>query len=134
MTMTDPIADMLTRIRNAITIKRTKVDIPVSKMKIGIAEALKREGFINDFEIAMHEGDKNETLTVELKYGPDDEKVISYIQRVSKPGKRIYKAANEIKRVLNGFGAEIYSTNQGILSDRECRSKNVGGEVLLNVR
>ena len=135
MTMTDPIADMLTRIRNAITINRDQVIVPLSRMKENIAGALKREGFIRDFSVARDEtGKKGGTITVFLKYGPDGEKVISHIQRVSKPGRRIYRPAKEIQKVLNGFGSEIYSTNQGILSDRECREKNVGGEVLFTVK
>ena len=134
MTMTDPIADMLTRIRNAIQIERKTVDIPLSRLKAGIADALKREGFIRDFTVSADEENKKGTITVRLKYGPDKERVISEIKRVSKPGKRIYRAAKEIKKVLNGFGAEIYTTNLGVLSDRECRDKHVGGEVLLMVR
>lgn len=134
MTMTDPIADMLTRIRNANRIGRDRVDIPVSRMKEGIAAALQREGFIADFSVAVDEVDKKGTLTVRLKFGPDGEKVITEIKRVSKPSRRIYRSADQVKKVLNGFGSEIYTTNLGILSDRECRSKKVGGEVLLFVR
>lgn len=134
MTMTDPIADMLTRIRNAILINRKSVDIPLSRLKKGIADALKREGFIESYSVVEDEETKKGTLTVTLKYGPDGEKVISEIKRISKPGRRVYKAAGEIKKVLNGFGAGIYTTNLGVLSDRECRDKHVGGEVLLEVR
>ena len=134
MTMTDPIADMLTRIRNANIISRTLVEMPISRMKTGIAEALKREGFIEDFSVAMDEDGKKGTLSVQLKFGLEGEKVITEIKRVSKPGKRVYRSANEVVKVLNGFGAEIYTTNRGVLSDRECRSKKVGGEVLLFIR
>lgn len=134
MTMTDPIADMLTRIRNANNIDRTSVDIPYSRLKEGIAEALKREGFIEDFTVRLEEDQKKGWLIVRLKYGPEGEKVITEIKRVSKPGRRLYRAADEVKKVLNGYGAEIYTTNLGILSDKECRSKNIGGEVLLLVR
>lgn len=134
MTMTDPIADMLTRMRNAILIERRTVDIPLSRLKQGVADALKREGFIEDFSVTGDEERKKGTLTVTLKYGPDGEKVITEIKRISKPGKRVYRGAKEIKKVLNGFGAEIYTTNLGVLSDRECRDKQVGGEVLLMVR
>lgn len=134
MTMTDPIADMLTRMRNAILIERRTVDIPLSRLKQGVADALKREGFIEDFSVAEDEERKKGTLTVTLKYGADGEKVITEIKRISKPGKRVYRGAKEIKKVLNGFGAEIYTTNLGVLSDRECRDKQVGGEVLLMVR
>ena len=134
MTMTDPIADMLTRIRNANNIDRTSVDIPYSRMKEGIAEALKREGFIEDFIVRLEEDRKKGWLIVRLKYGPEGEKVITEIKRVSKPGRRLYRAADKVRKVLNGYGAEIYTTNLGILSDKECRSKNIGGEVLLLVR
>ncbi|MBU0754763.1 MAG: 30S ribosomal protein S8 [Planctomycetes bacterium] len=133
MTMTDPIGDMLTRIRNANHLGRKSVGIPISRMKVGIAEALKREGFIEGFHSEEDASGKGGTLTVDLKYGPDGEKVINEIKRVSKPSRRLYRSANEIKKVLNGFGAEIYTTNRGVLSDRECREKNVGGEVLLIV-
>lgn len=134
MTMTDPIADMLTRIRNANIIGRAHVEMPHSRMKQGIADALKREGFIADYATATEEDGKKGTLSVTLKFGPDGEKIITEIKRVSKPGKRVYRSAGEVTKVLNGFGAEIYTTNQGVLSDRECRSKKVGGEVLLFVR
>jgi small subunit ribosomal protein S8 len=134
MTMTDPIADMLTRIRNANIISKTLVEMPISRMKTGIAEALKREGFIEDFSVTMDEDGKRGTLSVQLKFGLEGEKVITEIKRVSKPGKRVYRSAKEVVKVLNGFGAEIYTTNKGVLSDRECRSKKVGGEVLLFVR
>jgi small subunit ribosomal protein S8 len=133
MTMTDPIADMLTRIRNANNIYRKTVDIPSSRMKEGIADALKREGFIENYTSFEEEGNKR-FFRVELKYGPDGEKVISTISRVSKPGKRVYRSSDEVKKVLSGYGAEIYTTNLGILSDRECRQKKVGGEVLLFVK
>jgi small subunit ribosomal protein S8 len=133
MTMTDPIADMLTRMRNANLIGRPSVEIPFSRMKHGVAEALLREGFI--LGLSKNEDDlKKPVLRVDLKYGPDGEKVITEIKRVSKPGRRIYRSLDEIKKVLNGFGAEIYTTNQGILTDRECRKNRVGGEVLLMVR
>ncbi|MHC4942484.1 MAG: 30S ribosomal protein S8 [Planctomycetota bacterium] len=133
MTMTDPIGDMLTRIRNANGLGRGSVEIPLSRMKEGIADALKREGFIKDFKTDKAEDGKKGTLTVFLKYGPDGEKVINTIKRISKPSRRLYRGADEIAKVLNGFGSEIYTTNQGVLSDRECRQKKVGGEVLLMV-
>jgi small subunit ribosomal protein S8 len=133
MTMTDPIGDMLTRIRNANGLARGSVEIPLSRMKEGVADALKREGFIKDYKVDRIEEGKKGTLTVFLKYGPDGEKVINTIKRVSKPSRRIYRSSKEIAKVLNGFGAEIYTTNQGILSDRECRHKKVGGEVLLMI-
>jgi len=132
MTMTDPIADMLTRIRNANINRTITVEVPSSKIKEGIAAALKREGFVAEF--LMTPDDKQGMLRITLKYGPDRERVINEIRRVSKPSCRIYRGVDEITKVLNGFGAEIYSTTQGILSDRECREKQVGGEVLLMVK
>ena len=134
MTMTDPIADMLTRIRNANSIYPDSVDIPYSGLKERIADALKREGFIGGYTTAFDEDHKKGTITVNLKYGLDGEKVITEIKRISKPGRRFYRSADNVVKVLNGYGAEIYTTNVGILSDRECRSKNVGGEVMLMVR
>jgi len=132
MTMTDPIADMLTRIRNVNTNGGPVVDVPASKLKAGIAEALKREGFIKGFTVAPD--GKQGLIKIMLKYGPEGEKVINEIKRISKPSCRIYRGADEIKKFLNGFGAEIYSTTAGILTDRECREKKVGGEALVLVR
>ncbi len=132
MTMTDPIADMLTRIRNGNTVNRKAVLVPASKLKAGIAAALKREGFIKDFTVVP--GHVQGNIEITLKYGSDGEKVINEIKRVSKPSCRVYRGATEIKKVLNGFGAEIYSTTSGVLSDRECRDKKIGGEVLLTVK
>jgi small subunit ribosomal protein S8 len=129
--MTDPIADMLTRIRNALRIERPYVDIPSSKLKIGIAEALQREGYIWDFEII--EQQPQNVLRVNLKYGPNGERVIEHIQRVSTPGRRHYTSVSQTQEVLNGLGVSILSTNQGVLSNREAREKHVGGEVLCNV-
>ncbi len=122
---------MLTRIRNALVVGHSKVAIPASRLKAGIADSLKREGFITDFTVKPD--GKQGTIEVTLKYGPDGEKVIQKIMRVSKPGCRVYKSASEIKKVLNGYGAELYTTTAGVLSDRECRAKKVGGEVLLRV-
>lgn len=129
--MTDPIADMLTRIRNAVQIEKAAVDIPLSKEKQGIADVLKREGYIWDCEVI--EGKPVSTLRVHLKYGPSGEKVINSIQRISKPGRRVYTATNALKPVLNGLGVQILNTNRGILSDREAKVKNVGGEVICQV-
>ena len=132
MSMTDPIADMLTRIRNANSIRRRTVDIPLSKMKVGVAEVLKRAGFIIEYRILEGEP-KDRRIRVELKYGPDGEFVINEIQRFSKPGCRAYRGVKELPKVLNGLGISIISTSQGILSDDEAREKNVGGEVLATV-
>jgi len=131
MSMTDPIADMLTRIRNANRIKRRDVKIPLSRVKVGIAEALKREGYIRNYSVESeaHRG----WLTVDLKYGPEGEFVINKIERTSKPGKRVYGKVPDLKPVLNGLGVAILSTSKGILSDREARKQKVGGEVLCTV-
>jgi small subunit ribosomal protein S8 len=131
MTMTDPIADMLTRIRNANAVSHKTVDMPCSKLKLGLAEALKREGFISGFEIS--EDGKQNMLKVILKYGPDGENLINIIKRESKPGCRKYSGAGDIKPVLAGTGIAIYSTSKGVLSDRECRAQNTGGEYLCTV-
>jgi len=129
--MTDPIADMLTRIRNALRIERPVVDIPASKLKVGIAEALQREGYIWDFEVI--EQHPQNVLRVNLKYGPNGERVIENIQRVSKPGRRHFVSVTDTPEVLNGLGVSILSTNQGVLSNREAKAKHVGGEVLCQI-
>lgn len=129
--MTDPIADMLTRMRNALAQRMLSVVMPSSKVKLSIAEVLKREGFITDFEII--ENDKQNGLKVIFKYGPEGEYVIQDIKRFSTPGCRRYRNVQELPVVLNGLGIAIVSTNQGVLSDRECRQRNVGGEVFCTV-
>ena len=129
MTMSDPIADMLTRIRNANTAKHDTVDVPASKMKIAIAEILFNEGYIAKYEI-VEEGNWS-TIRITLKYGVDkNEKVISGLKRISKPGLRVYAASNELPKVLGGLGTAIISTNQGVVTDKEARRLGVGGEVL----
>ncbi len=128
MVMTDPIADMLTRIRNANTVKHEKLELPASKLKKDIADILKREGFVKDYEVI--EDNKQGILRIFLKYGANDEQVITGIKRISKPGRRVYAKADEVPRVLNGLGIAIVSTSKGVLSDREARSQRVGGEVL----
>ena len=129
--MTDPVADMLTRIRNAIQIERPFVDIPYSKLKKSIAEALQREGYIWDFEV-IEQAPQN-VLRVNLKYGPNGERVIQFISRKSKPGCRVYSKINELPEILDGLGISILSTNKGILSNREARKENVGGEVICEI-
>ncbi|MEX0715995.1 MAG: 30S ribosomal protein S8 [Planctomycetaceae bacterium] len=129
--MTDPIADMLTRIRNALLIERPHVDIPMSKVKQGIAEALQREGYIWDFEIV--ESQPRNMLRVNLKYGPNGERVIQTIDRVSKPGRRVYLSVRDMRPILQGLGVSILSTNKGVLSNREARKAGVGGEVLCTI-
>jgi small subunit ribosomal protein S8 len=131
MTMTDPIADMLTRIRNANMVKHEKLELPSSKMKVEIADILKREGFVKDYEVI--EDNKQGVLRIFLKYGQNEEKVITGIKRISKPGLRVYAKANEVPRVLNGLGIAVVSTSKGVLSDKEARSQAVGGEVLAYV-
>jgi small subunit ribosomal protein S8 len=127
MIMTDPIADMLTRIRNAISHKHETVSMPSSKEKKAIAQILKEEGYINDYKI---EGDVKKTLTIDLKYGPNGEKVISGLRRISKPGLRVYAKADNLPRVLNGLGTAIISTSNGMMTDRNAKKNHVGGEVL----
>lgn len=128
MVMTDPIADMLTRIRNANMVRHEKLEVPASKIKREIAEILKREGFIRDVEYI--EDNKQGILRIFLKYGPNNERVITGLKRISKPGLRVYVKADEVPRVLNGLGIAILSTSQGILTDKEARQKGTGGEVL----
>ena len=130
MSMTDPIADMLTRIRNANAVKAETVAIPSSNMKVHIAEILKEEGFIVDYKV---EGDVKKTLTITLKYSENGEKVISGLKRISKPGLRIYAGVEDLPKVINGLGIAIISTNKGIITDREARKLGVGGEVLAYV-
>ena len=129
MTMSDPIADMLTRIRNANTAKHDTVDIPSSKMKNAIAEILFNEGYITKYEII--EDGNFKTIRVTLKYGADkNEKIITGIKRISKPGLRVYANKEELPKVLGGLGTAILSTNQGVITDKEARKLQVGGEVL----
>jgi small subunit ribosomal protein S8 len=131
MVMTDPIADMLTRIRNANMVGHEKVEIPGSNMKKAIAEILKSEGFIRDAEFIPD--NKQGIIRVFLKFGPNSERVITGLKRISKPGLRVYAKSNEIPRVLGGLGIAILSTSTGIMTDKEARSKQVGGEVLCYV-
>ncbi len=128
--MTDPIADMLTRIRNAVCIERPLVEMPHSNVKRGVAEVLKREGYIWDWREDNPEDSPGKRLSIDLKYGPNGERVIRHIKRVSKPGRRVYSRANALRPVLNGLGISIISTSRGVVSDREARQKNLGGEVL----
>jgi small subunit ribosomal protein S8 len=129
--MTDPIADMLTRIRNAIVVERPYVDIPCSKLKIAVADVLQREGYIWEREII--EAKPVQILRVVLKYGPNGERVIQHISRNSKPGRRAYCPVDQLPRVLQGLGITVLSTNKGVLSNREAKAQGVGGEVLCTV-
>jgi small subunit ribosomal protein S8 len=146
--MTDPLADMLTRIRNANNIERPFVEMPATKLKLAVARVLKEEGYVHDAEIGTYETDENGqrhfqpaesfdraklVLRVHLKYGPDGERVIRHIGRVSKPGCRVYRGSGEIKKVLDGLGISVLSTSKGVLSDRQARSQKVGGEVICQV-
>jgi small subunit ribosomal protein S8 len=129
--LTDPIADMLTRIRNAIRVERPHVDVPASKVKRGLADVLKREGFIWDWQEV--DGEPVRQLRLELKYGPNGEHVIQHIKRISTPGRRVYRKATDMRPVLNGLGICVISTSGGVISDREARQKNIGGEVLCEI-
>ncbi len=129
MSMSDPIADMLTRIRNANTAKHNTVDVPSSREKVAIAEILTKEGYVNGYEI-LEDGVKK-TMRITLKYGKDkNEKVIGGIKRISKPGLRVYAGVEEMPKVLGGLGTAIVSTNKGIITDKEARKLGVGGEIL----
>ncbi|HXJ77133.1 MAG TPA: 30S ribosomal protein S8 [Candidatus Methylomirabilis sp.] len=129
--MSDPIADLLTRIRNASRAEHEKVDIPASKLKVRITEVLKEEGFIKNYRLI--EDDKQGILRVYLKYGAGNEKMISGLVRVSRPGRRVYVAKDEIPSILGGMGLAILSTSRGIMTDRDSRKQQVGGEVLAYV-
>jgi small subunit ribosomal protein S8 len=146
--MTDPVADMLTRIRNASAVERPYVEMPATKLKVAIAKVLVEEGFVLGYQTGLRTTDADgvktfdETgdlskphvvLVVHLKYGPDGEKVIRHIQRYSKPGRRVYQGYKEVRRVLDGLGIAILSTSRGVLSDRQARRDKVGGEILATV-
>lgn len=129
--MTDPIADMLTRMRNALMSGATNCVVPGSRLKVAILDAMKREGFLNSYEVAAN-GPRS-AIRVEFRFGPEGERVISSLARFSKPGCRRYRGCNELPKVRGGLGIAVVSTNQGVLSDRECRQRRVGGEVLCTV-
>lgn len=146
--MTDPIADMLTRIRNASAVERPAVEMPATKLKKGVAQVLKDEGFVLDYQVGHYvvapDGGKTfqtssdlgrpkAVLRVFLKYGPEGERVIRKIRRISSPGCRIYRGSTELPRVLDGLGISILTTNRGVMSDRQAREQKVGGEVLATV-
>lgn len=129
--LTDPIADMLTRIRNAAMVKAEKVDVPASRLKLEIAKILKEEGFIRAYKILKDK--KQGVLRITLKYSPDNMPIVSGIKRVSKPGRRVYTGSAEIPSVMGGVGISILSTSRGVLGDKSCRREKVGGEVLCYV-
>lgn len=128
MVVTDPIADMLTRIRNALVAKHESIEVPASNMKKSIAQILSDEGFIKGYEV--EEKGPQGTIKIVLKYGPNRQSVISGLKRISKPGLRVYARKHDVPRVLNGLGIAIISTSQGVMTDKQAREKNVGGEVL----
>lgn len=129
--MTDPIADMLTRVRNAYAAKHQKVDVPISNIKLEIARILKEEGFINNYKV-IGEGSRR-NIRVYLRYGPRGEQVMSKVERVSKPGCRIYVNSTSIPKVLAGMGINIISTSRGVMTDRRARREKVGGEILCRI-
>jgi len=129
--MTDPIADMLTRIRNAVRVEHPHVELPTSKVKRGLADVLKREGYIWDWVEIESEPVKH--IRLELKYGPSGERVIQHIKRVSKPGRRVYSKSNDLRPILSGMGITVISTSSGVVSDREARQKKIGGEILCEI-
>jgi len=133
MTMTDPIADMLTRIRNANTAMHDDVSMPSSKLKETLAELLKTEGYITNYTVTDNPAGPGRVLSIDMKYSPERKRVISGITRVSKPGLRVYRKSNEVPRVLGGLGVAVLSTNRGLMTDREARRRRVGGEVLAYV-
>ena len=130
MIMTDPIADMLTRIRNGLQARHATVEMPCKQGKGAIAKILKNEGFITDYSV---EGDVKKTMTITLKYGPNNQKVINGLKRISKPGLRVYAKVENMPRVLNGLGIAIISTSHGLMTDKEAKAKHVGGEVVAYV-
>ena len=131
MSMTDPISDMLTRIRNATTVRHDRADVPASKMKLEIAKILKQEGFIRTFKM-LEEGPQG-LIRIYLKYADDGEPAIHGVQRVSKPGRRVYRGVDELPKVRAGLGVAVISTNRGVLTDEQARSLRVGGEVLCEI-
>jgi small subunit ribosomal protein S8 len=131
MTMTDPIADFLTRIRNALLAKHETTEIPASKLKWRLAEILKTEGYITDARL-VSEG-RHRVIRISLKYDPGEISVIQSLQRISKPGRRMYVTADHLPRVLDGLGMAVISTSRGVMPDRECRRLNIGGEVMCQV-
>jgi len=131
--MTDPIADMLTRMRNAIAARHTKVDVPASRLKIEIARIFKEEGYITNYSIKTTEGSNARTLRIFLRYGPKGESVISHLERVSRPSRRVYVPSREIQKVLGGLGVNILTTSQGVMTGKSARKAKIGGEILCSV-
>lgn len=132
MSMTDPVADLLTRIRNAVGAHKEKVDVPHSRLKEGVVDVLIREGYLSEKQVLEVDAARK-VLRLRLKYGQDGEKILSHIQRVSSPGCRVYTGAADLKKIQGGMGISVVSTSQGLLSDREARAKKIGGEVLATI-
>jgi small subunit ribosomal protein S8 len=132
MSMTDPVADLLTRIRNAVGARKEKVDVPHSRLKEGVVDVLVREGYLSEKQV-VEVDPVRKVMRIRLKYGPDGERVLTHIQRVSSPGCRVYAGAADLKKVQGGMGISVVSTSQGLMSDREARSKSLGGEVLATI-
>lgn len=132
MSMSDPVADLLTRIRNALRVRKAKVDVPHSVLKEGVVDVLLREGYLSEKQV-LELDPAHRVMRILLKYGPDGEKVLSHVERVSRPGKRVYSPAASLPKVQGGLGIAIVSTSRGLLSDREARTRKVGGEVLAAV-
>lgn len=131
MSMSDPLADMLTRIRNATKSRFSSVEMPLSKLKVSVAQVLKKEGYISEYTIS-EEGPQG-VLKIDLKYGSNNEAVINGIKRVSKPGHRLYKTSNKIPKVMSGLGVSILTTSKGVISDKEARQQHIGGELLCEI-
>ncbi|MCI0338340.1 MAG: 30S ribosomal protein S8 [Acidobacteria bacterium] len=131
--MTDSIADMLTRVRNAIAARHTKVDIPASRLKIEIARIFKEEGYITNYSIKTTEGSNSRTLRIFLRYGPKGESVISHLERISRPSRRVYVPSKGIQKILGGLGINILSTSHGVMTGKQARKANIGGEILCSV-
>jgi small subunit ribosomal protein S8 len=131
--LTDPIADMLTRVRNANTAMHEEVRMPSSKQKVALADVLQKEGYIIGYEVAPSPKGVGEVLTIKMKYSPDRDRTISGLRRISTPGLRVYRKADSVPRVLGGLGVAVLSTSQGLMTDREARRRKVGGEVLCYV-
>lgn len=131
--MTDPIADMLTRIRNAVHSRHQRVDVPASTFKVEIAKILEREGYIQGFKLVTEEGSPQQVLRIALKYGPRGENVISGVERVSRPGRRVYFGRNDVPKVMGGLGTSILTTSRGVMTGQDAVRAGVGGEVLCNI-
>ena len=131
--MTDPIADMLTRIRNAVHARHQRVDIPASTFKVEIAKILEREGYVQGYKVVTEDGAVQQTLRITLKYGPRGENVISGLQRVSRPGRRVYFGRDDVPKVMGGLGTSILTTSRGVMTGQDAVKAGVGGEVLCNI-